>query len=281
MEPVWYPNLEDARATRLYRFMEALGFEDYGAFYRYSVEEAEDFYHQFFAHLGLPWRHPYARVMEGGFPFPRFFVGGRLNLVEACLRHDPQRTALLHETEDGQVRALSYGELRAEVARVAAGLKALGVKRGDRVGLWMPMGLEAAVLLLATAWLGALAIPIFSGYAAEAASVRLKDAGARLLAAQDGFLRRGRKVALLPEARKARELSGTEGLLVVRRLGLPLEAGEADYQDLSGEASSPEEMESMDLHAHLHLRHHGPPQGHGPLPRGLPPEGRLGPRPPL
>ncbi|MGC8876192.1 AMP-binding protein [Thermus sp.] len=246
MEPVWYPQPEEAQATRLYRFMEALGFADYGAFYRYSVEEAEDFYRQFFTHLGLPWRKPYARVVEGGFPFPRFFVGGRLNLVEACLRHDAQRTALLHETEAGEVRALSYGELRAEVARVAAGLRALGVKRGDRVGLWMPMGLEAAVLLLAAAWLGAIAIPIFSGYAAEAASVRLKDAGARLLAVQDGFLRRGRRVELLPEARKALGLSGTERLLAVRRLGLPLEAGEADYQGLSGEAFPPEEMESMD-----------------------------------
>ncbi|MCH1928000.1 AMP-binding protein, partial [Shewanella sp. C31] len=87
----------------------------------------------------------------------------------------------LHETEDGLVRSLSYGELRQEVARVAAGLKALGVERGDRVGIWLPMGLEAAVLLLATAWIGAIAIPIFSGYAAEAAALRLKDAGARLL----------------------------------------------------------------------------------------------------
>ncbi|TFU18104.1 AMP-binding protein [Thermus tengchongensis] len=246
MEPIWYPNPEEIQATRLFRFMEALGFRDYEAFYRYSVEELEDFYHQFFTHLGLPWRKPYERVIEGGFPLPRFFVGGRLNLVEAALRHDPSRLALLHETEDGQVRALSYGELQAEVARVAAGLKALGVERGDRVGLWLPMGLEAAVLLLATSWLGAIAIPIFSGYAAEAAAVRLKDAGAKLLVVQDGFLRRGRRVELLLEARKALALAETSDLLVVRRLGLPLEAGEVDYASLRGEPFPPEEMESMD-----------------------------------
>jgi acetyl-CoA synthetase len=245
MEPVWYPP-ESAKGTRLFHFMETLGFEDYEAFYRYSVEEAEAFYHAFFTHLAIPWRTPYTQVMEGRFPFPRFFVGGRLNLVEAVLRHDPERPALVHEGEDGRVRSLTYGELRAEVARVAAGLKALGVGRGDRVGLWLPMGLEAATLLLATAWVGAIAIPIFSGYAAEAASVRLKDAEAKLLAVQDGFQRRGRRVELLLEARRARELAGTEGLLVVRRLGLPLAAGEVDYQDLSGEASPPEEMESMD-----------------------------------
>jgi acetyl-CoA synthetase len=108
------------------------------------------------------------------------------------------------------------------------------------------MGLEAATLLLATSWLGAIAIPIFSGYAAEAAAIRLKDAEARLLAVQDGFLRRGRRVELLPEARKALALSGTERLLVVRRLGLPLEGNEADYAHLGGEALPPEEMESMD-----------------------------------
>ena len=246
MEPVWYPDPLEAQATRLFRFMEALGFADYGAFYRYSVEEPEDFYRQFFAHLGLPWQRPYARVMEGGFPFPRFFVGGELNLAEAALRHEPSRLALLHETEEEAVRSLTYGELRAEVARVAAGLKALGVERGDRVGLWMPMGLEAATLLLATAWIGAIAIPIFSGYAAEAASVRLKDAKAKLLVAQDGFLRRGRRVELLPEARKAQALAETPKLLVVRRLGLPLLPEEADYGALSGEAFPPEAMGSMD-----------------------------------
>ncbi|MFN3367939.1 MAG: M24 family metallopeptidase [Thermus sp.] len=207
MEPIWYPKPEEARATRLFRFMEALGFQDYEAFYRYSVEELEDFYGQFFTHLGIPWRRPYERVVSGTFPLPQFFPGGRLNLVEAALSHEPAALALVHETEEGGVRTLTYGELFQEVERVAAGLRALGVERGDRVGLWFPMGLEAAILLLATAWLGAIAIPIFSGYAAEAAAVRLKDAKAKLLAVQDGFHRRGRRVELLPEARKAQALA--------------------------------------------------------------------------
>ncbi|WP_114312566.1 AMP-binding protein [Thermus caldifontis] len=246
MEPIWYPKPEEARATRLFQFMEALGFADYEAFYRYSVEELEDFYGQFFTHLGIPWRKPYAGVISGGFPLPQFFPEGRLNLVEAALRHEPTALALIHETEEGGVRTLSYGELLKEVERVAAGLRALGVERGDRVGLWFPMGLEAAILLLATAWLGAIAIPIFSGYAAEAAAVRLKDAKAKLLAVQDAFFRRGRRVDLLPEARKAQGLAETPHLLVVRRVGLSLEAGEVDYATLQGEPFPPEEMESMD-----------------------------------
>ncbi|GGM94480.1 AMP-dependent synthetase [Thermus composti] len=243
MEPVWYP--KEPEGTRLYRFMAALGFEDYGAFHRYSVEAPEDFYRALFNHLPFPWRTPYGKAIEGGFPFPKFFVGGRLNLVEAALDHPKEALALIHETEDGHLRALTYEELRREVARVAAGLRALGVGRQDRVGIWMPMGLEAATLLLAASWLGAIAIPIFSGYAAEAAAVRLKDAGAKLLAVQDGFFRRGRRVELLPEARKTQALSGTEKLLVVQRLGLPLEAGEVAYEALSGEAPPPEAMESM------------------------------------
>ncbi|WP_298630355.1 AMP-binding protein [uncultured Thermus sp.] len=246
MEPVWYPKPEETRATRLFQFMEALGFEDYEAFYRYSVEELEDFYGQFFTHLGIPWRKPYERAISGGFPLPQFFPGGRLNLVEAALRHEPTALALIHQTEEGGVRTLTYGELLPEVERVAAGLRALGVERGDRVGLWFPMGLEAAILLLAVSWLGAIAIPIFSGYAAEAAAVRLKDAKAKLLAVQDAFFRRGRRVDLLPEARKAQGLAETPHLLVVRRLGLPLEAGEVDYATLQGGPFPPEEMESMD-----------------------------------
>jgi len=245
VNPVWYPTEAYLEGSHLGRLMAALGLPDYEALHRYSVEEPEAFYRTLLDHLAWPWRKPYEKAIQGGFPFPSFFTGGRLNLVEAALRHPKDGLALIHETEDGEARALTYGELKAEVERVAGGLFALGVGLGDRVGLWMPMSLEAALGLLAVAALGGIAVPIFSGYAAEAAALRLKDAEAKALIVQDGFLRRGRRVELLEEARAAKAQSGTPLLVVARRLGLPLEAGEVDFQTLKGRLE-PREMESMD-----------------------------------
>ncbi len=246
MPGVWEPKPEEAERTRLFRLMARMGFREYGAFHRYTVEDPEGFYRALLEEVPIPWRKGYTQAVRGGFPFPEFFVGGELNLVEAALAHPPDRPALVHEEEGGRVRSLSYGEVRAEVARVAAGLKALGVGRGDRVGVWAPMGLEAAIALLAIAWLGGIAVPIFSGYAHEAASVRLKDAEAKALIVQDGFQRRGRPVHLLEEARRAQALAATPLLVVVRRLGLPLEAKEVAWEDLKGGAFPPEGMGSMD-----------------------------------
>ena len=245
LNPIWYPAEAYVEGSHLWRLMTALGFSDYETFHRYSVEEPEGFYRALLDHLAWPWRRPYERAIEGDFPFPTFFTGGRLNLAEAALRHPGENLALLHETEDGSFEALTYGALRAEVGRVAGGLSGLGVGPGDRVGLWMPMSLEAAISLLAVAALGAIAVPIFSGYAAEAAATRLKDAEAKALIVQDGFLRRGKKVELLPEARRARALSGTPLFIVAQRLGLPLAEGETPFQTLQGNLEA-REMESMD-----------------------------------
>jgi len=242
---IWHPKDPYVEGSHLWRMMTALGFSDYGAFHRYSVEEPEGFYRALMVHLAWPWRKPYEKAIEGEFPFPSFFTGGRLNLVEACLQAPKEALALVFESEDGTVQGLTYEALEREVARVAGGLAALGVEPGDRVGLFLPMSLEAAISLLAVAALGGIAVPIFSGYAAEAAAVRLKDAKAKALIAQDGFLRRGRRVELLAEARKARALAETPLLLVVQRLGLPLEKGEAAFHELRG-SLAPREVASMD-----------------------------------
>src|SRR5690606_10607322 len=98
---------------------------------------------------------------------------------------------ILWEGEDGSRRRLTYADLRAEVDRVAAGLRRLGVGPGDRVGLYLPMVPEAAVAAYAVAKIGAIFVPIFSGFAAPAVAARLVDAGAKLLLTADGFLRRG------------------------------------------------------------------------------------------
>src|SRR5438046_2883 len=118
-------------------------------------------------------------------------------------RADPSGIALIGEAEAGTVRQLTYAQLEDTVEQTAAGLRAIGVERGVAVGLYLPLVIENAVALLACTKLGAVAVPLFSGFGAEAIRQRLADAEARVLVTADGAIRRGRPALMKPAAGQA------------------------------------------------------------------------------
>src|SRR5207244_1326970 len=135
-------------------------------------------------------------------------------------------------------RTLTFGQLRTEVAHAAAGLRALGVAQGDRVAVFLPLTLECAVAVLAIGAIGAVLIPVFSGYGADAIAGRLRDAEARVLICADGFYRRGQVVPMKETADAAADATpSVKRVVVVRRVGreLPPKARDASWaQDLRG-----------------------------------------------
>jgi acetyl-CoA synthetase len=155
--------------------------------------------------------------------WPSWFPGGKFNYVaNAVDRHargdKAANLAVAWESEQGERRSLSYLELDLQVGRLAVGLQSLGVGKGDRVGLYMPMIPETAIAVLACSKIGAVFIPTFSGYGAEAVAVRLRDAAAKLLITADGFYRRGKIVAMKATADEAVKLApSVEKILVVAR----------------------------------------------------------------
>src|SRR5207244_13554354 len=133
---------------------------------------------------------------------------------------DAGRSAIIFEGEEGTVRTLTYAQLHAEVCRFANGLRSLGVAEDDRVGLYMPFTPEVAIAMLACGKIGAIFIPIFSGYAAPAVASRLNDCGAKVLITADGFNRRGRPVEMKESADQAADASPSiEKVVVCRRTG--------------------------------------------------------------
>ena len=259
MNPVWYPSPEYTEGSHLERLMKRLGVADYDALYRLSVEAMDRFWVATLEEIGVEWFEPYQAFVDlsRGPAWPEWFVGGRLNLAHVAVtqhvaRGLAQQLALVWEGEDGRVTRLTYRELEREVGRAAAALKHLGVEKGDRVGLYLPMIPETAIAALAIARIGAILVPIFSGYGAEAVATRLKDAGAKLLVTADGFFRRGRPVRMKPVADAAARLAGTPRLLAVRRLGIevPFEAGrDVGWEEALGgvsETAPAEPMGSMD-----------------------------------
>jgi acetyl-CoA synthetase len=216
----------------------------------------------------LHWFRRWDRVLEWNPPFAKWFLGGRLNASYNCLDRQVAaglggKTALLWEGEPGDRRAFTYAELHREVGRAANALRRLGVKKGDRVAIYLPMIPEAAIAMLACARIGAPHSVVFGGFSAESLRDRIRDAEARVLITADGGYRRGGVVALKRAADEAVEEEGgcptIQHVVVVARGGAGGKAlGDARmkdgrdvwWHDLVGAEEAEcaaEEMDSEDL----------------------------------
>jgi acetyl-CoA synthetase len=226
---IWRPDRDRAAASRLGRLLAASGLaptaEGYAALHARSIADPEGFWPLVLRDLGLEWSAPYDRVLDAsrGAAWARWFPGGRINAAHNCVdRWLPSRRdelAVAWEGDDGARRSWTLGELAIEVDRGAAALSEAGVVAGDRVALFLPMLPETAAALLAIVRLGAIAVPCFSGYGAEAVATRLADSAAKVLVTADRFLRRGAQVEMKKVADQAVALGGgsIESVLVVRR----------------------------------------------------------------
>lgn len=246
VEPVaWVPDESVRQRSRLLAAMRRWGFGTDAAaveaLNRRAVADPEWFWRAVVDDLAVDFARPFDAVLDesDGKPFPRWFTGGQINVAElAALRHGrsdlADKTAVVYEGDAGQRRTLTFGELADDVRRFAAHLTALGVRRGDRVVLFMPVTPEAAVAFLAIAMIGAVAVPTFSGYAPDALATRLQDSQAVLLVTADGTTRRGKTVELKATADAALVQSPTvRSVVVVRHLGteVPMQEGRDVYYD--------------------------------------------------
>jgi acetyl-CoA synthetase len=196
---VWRPDEALLRDSNVARFMAAEHVDDFATLVARSIDEPEWFWDAVVRFLELPFDTPYQRVLDtsAGIEWATWFVGGRTNAATMCLDRLPAgRTAVIWEGEDGETRTLTGAELRALTDRIASGLAARGVSEGDAVGLFMPMVPETVAALFAIAKLGAIFLPIFSGYGADAVAIRLQDAQAVAVVTADGFTRRGKLVTM-------------------------------------------------------------------------------------
>ncbi len=172
----------------------------------------------------LLWYRPWSRVLEWTPPHAKWFVGGKLNASVNCLdRHQESwrrtKAALLWEGEPGDRRTLTYRELWREVNRCANALRRLGVSRGDRVAIYLPLVPEVVIAMLACARVGAAHSVVFGGFSAESLSDRINDSGAVCLITADGGYRRGQVVPLKRNADEAlRSCPSVRHVVVVRRL---------------------------------------------------------------
>jgi acetyl-CoA synthetase len=234
-EIVWRPSPGLISRSNTRAFMEAHGIETVSELRSRSAGDPEWFWAAVVDHLGLPFEGQWRAVRDTsrGHAWATWFVGSRFNMSRACVDRwadeEPGRVALLTEKESGETRQLTFGELRDEVSRLAGALVEVGVSRRDAVAVYLPMGQEAVVALLAIARIGAIFIPVFSGYAAEAVATRLEDPRPQALICANGFQRRGTLVEMKEVADRAIDIvGGLETVVVVdyaTRSDTPMVAG--------------------------------------------------------
>jgi acetyl-CoA synthetase len=173
----------------------------------------------------LHWDQKWNQVVDWQLPFAKWFIGGRLNAAYNCLdRHVMQgrgeRVAFYFEGEPGDTQTITYADLLSRVCQAANALKALGVKQGDRIAIYMPMIPEAAVAMLACARLGAMHSVVFGGFSADSLLSRIQDADASLVITADGGFRKGAPFALKPAVDEAlKGKTNVKNVLVVKRTG--------------------------------------------------------------
>ena len=244
----WTPSEEQLEAANLTRLARSLGCGDYASLHRVSVEEPDRFWRAVAADLDLALTRPWDRVLDEsrGLEWATWFEGARLNLATACLHvwaeRTPEAPAAVFRGEDGARREWTFAELSRETVRLAEALVALGVEPGDRVAVYMPMSPEAAAASHACAHVGAVQVPIFSGFAAPAIVQRLVDSEAKVVVTADYSLRRGAHVPMLETVEEARRKApSVEHVLLWRRgtMTWETELGPGELPPLEVEAEHP------------------------------------------
>lgn len=235
-------------------------FEEYQKVYQYSIEHPEDFWNEIAQHFH--WRKKWDKVLEWNFTEPRvkWFINGKLNITENCLdipaQKHPDKIAFYFEPNDPNdlSYSITYKELLEKVCQLSNALKEIGVQKGDRVAIYMPMIPEAVIAMLACARIGAIHSVVFGGFSAQSLADRINDAECKVLITADGGKRGNKIVHLKQTADEAlQQTHSIEHVLVLKHIGVEINIQQPRdiwWDDIVSKQSTycePEIMDSEDM----------------------------------
>jgi len=251
-EEIYQPSKELVEKANVTQFMKKHGIKDYDGLLARAADQE-----WFWGEMGkeLEWYKPFGKVLEWNEPFAKWFVGGEFNIVHNCLdRHMKtavkNKVAYIFEGEPGEVERWTYGDLYREVGRLANAMKKLGVKKGDRIMLFLPMIPQLPIAMLACAKIGAVHSVVFSGFSATSLRDRILDSEAKLIITSDGGYRRGKVVGLKAIADEAvKETPTIQHMIVFNRAkqNVPMQPGrDLWWHEITAKESEECPTEKMD-----------------------------------
>lgn len=239
LKPVWKPEEQMIKQTRLYKWMHSLDFSTYDAFYKASIERTDWFWREAEKAVGIKWKVPYeAALGQDSFMWPKWYKGGQLNITETAVdkwaeneeaQHQP---AVIWKNEMGEERRWTFLDLQEKVNRLAAGFLKNGLQKGDVAVIYMPMLPETVAVMLAFAKIGVIFSPVFSGYGSEPLAVRIRASGAAIVVTGSGMTRRGKKINMRECAAEAIDKTSTVKTVIVHTFSETEYEGDIRLNDL-------------------------------------------------
>ncbi|MEJ2757671.1 MAG: AMP-binding protein [Anaerolineales bacterium] len=228
---VWRPGADQIANARLTEFMQLHQLNTFDELMERSTIDVPWFSDAVLRFLDIQFYQPYSQVVDfsNGIAWPKWCVDGKMNIIHNCLdkyigTEKEKQPAFIWEGEEGRSKTITYKALHQLVNQTANQLRALGLGKGDAIGVYMPMVPEIVAAVLAIAKIGGVILPLFSGYGASAVATRLNDADAKALFTADGFYRRGKPIAMKPTADAAANMVPTlTHMIVFDRTGQAVE----------------------------------------------------------
>ncbi|MEO0118499.1 MAG: AMP-binding protein, partial [candidate division WOR-3 bacterium] len=257
---IYYPPKELVENSNIKKFMDKHGIKTLEELLEKSQKNIEWWWEE--NAKELEWFSPWKKVLEWNLPFAKWFVDGKINIVHNALdRHiktyRKNKVAYIFEGEPGEVEYWSYYKLYKEVNKLANALKKLGIKKGDRVTIYLPMIPQLPIAMLACAKIGAIHSVVFSGFSSQALKDRIIDAEAKVLITADGGYRRGKIVPLKANSDEAlKECPTVEKVIVYKRTGenVPMKEGrDLWWHEITEKESDYCETEIMDSEDILYI----------------------------
>ncbi len=194
---VYYP--QHPEDTNVMTFARRNGITDINDLYDRADKDPEWFWNAVIQDTDITFKVPFTKLKDesDGIPYTRWFSGGKINITYNCVEKfkDSKRAAVKFESESGEKKSFTFADLDQATGRLAGSLLELGVKKGDRIGIYMPSNLDGIISMYSTLRIGAVAVPVFSGYGIEAVQSRMEDAGAKLLFSQETYSRKGKIIS--------------------------------------------------------------------------------------
>lgn len=202
-KPVWIPTKDQIENSNIGKMMKSLGYTDYRKFHKWCSENREDFWKISIDKLGIVLSHPYRKMMEGSIEEPQWLVGGEMNIVESCFKASRNKTSVVYKRH-GKIHTATYGELEKLVNKVANSLVKIGVKKGDRIAIDMPMTYESVAIYLGIIKVGGIVVCIADSFAPDEIASRVRIGEASLIFTQDYNILREKKVEIYEKVKKSK-----------------------------------------------------------------------------